>query len=74
MNTYFEVNGSKLLEQILFSETDDDNGGVYYPTHAGKTFCFQENDKYIAVDNSDCECYVEEFNSEADAITWLREE
>jgi hypothetical protein len=73
MNIYFKENGSKIFEQILFSETDDDNGDVYFPNHAGKSFYFQEHDKYIAVDNSDCDCWVEEFDSEADAIRWLKE-
>jgi len=70
---YFKENGSKLLEEIFFSEQyDDEYGEDYYPKHQ-IAFYFQENDKYIAVDNRDGECYVEEFNTNEEAINWIKE-
>ena len=73
MNKYFKENGSKLLEEILASEKASLDGGIIYPTHPEERFYFQDKDVYIAVDNVDCQCIVEEFTTSKEAIDWLKE-
>ena len=71
---YFRENGSEMLAKILSSEQVDDDNQEYYPLYGHLRFYFLEGDKYIAVDNGDCCCYVEEFDTAEEAIAWLTEE
>jgi hypothetical protein len=73
MNKYFKENGSKLLEEILDSEEEGLDGGTVFTLHPEDRFYFQDEDKYVAVDNVDCQCFVEEFESAKEAIDWLKE-
>jgi hypothetical protein len=73
MNKYFKENGSKLLEEILASEEEGLDGGTVFSLHKDEKFYFHVQDMYVAVDNSDCQCYVEEFNTSKEAIDWLKE-
>jgi len=71
---YFREDGQDLLGKILSSEQTDDDDQLYYPLMGNKMFYFREGEKYIAVDNVDCECYVEEFDTAEEAVVWLTEE
>jgi hypothetical protein len=73
MNKYFKENGSKLLEEILASEEEGLDGGTVYSSHKDEKFYFHDQDMYVAVDNVDCQCFVEEFDSAKEAIDWLKE-
>jgi len=71
---YFREDGQELLGKILASEQTDDDDQLYYPLMGHIRFYFLEGEKYIAVDNGDCECYVEEFDTAEEAVAWLTEE
>ena len=73
MNKYYKENGSDLLKEILASEQATPEGGIVFPIHPEDRFYFQDEDKYVAVDNVDCQCFVEEFDSSKEAIDWLKE-
>lgn len=77
MNTtdiYFKEDGRDCLNNILDSivlEKEDPFDGNYPILPIA--FYFEENGKYIAVDNTECNCWVEEFNSPGEAIEWICE-
>ncbi len=68
---FYKEDGSTLYHEILASEQEDLDYEIYFTAHSGAMFYFEEDDKYIAVDNSDEQCYVEEFNTSEEAIAWL---
>ena len=76
MNTtdLYRKNGQDLLKNILDSIILDKENAFdgNYPI-LPITFYFTEGEKFIAVDNRTCDCWVEEFNSVVEAIDWIQE-
>ena len=56
---------------ILESVTTDKNGNSSYPAHEGDQGYYKEGGKWVAFDNSTCDCWVEEFKTRKAAIAWL---
>ena len=73
MNKYYKENGSKILEEILASEEATPEGGIIFTSHKDIAFYFQEDEGFVAVDNVDCQCFVEEFDTSEEAIDWIKE-
>ncbi len=57
--------GLKKLQEIL--------NAPHYNKYIGSLFYYRKNNKYIAVDNTTSDCWVEEFCNSEDAIKWLQE-
>lgn len=59
-----------ILEEILSNEV---NGR--YPLHEGDTGYYKEkvgvSDKFVAFDNATCDCWVEEFQTKKQAVSWI---
>jgi len=71
---YFRFFGSIFLKKILASEVTLEPGhGATYPAHKGEKFYFFSDGVYIGVDNTDGECYVEEFDTPKECLSWLTE-
>jgi len=64
-----QSNTDKKIIYELILEAEKDGSYPIYPFR----FFFQENNKWIAVDNSDNCCWVEEFDESYQAIDWLKE-
>lgn len=74
----------RITNITFWSATDETKKGIYrgilnsevdgtYPRSPYKFF-FKEENMWIAVDNSDNSCFVEEFNTLEEAISWLNNE
>ena len=61
----------QIVGEILESITTDKNGNSSYPAHEGDQGYYKEGDKWVAFDNSTCDCWVEEFNTRKEAIDWI---
>lgn len=44
------------------------------PIEYEKTYLFKDGEKWIGIDNSTAECWVEEFDNIDDCISWLNGE
>jgi len=66
----FARNNSKKLIFDLIIKSERNNEYPFFPYR----FFFQEGNKWIAVDNSEKCCFIEEFNKLSEAINWLKRE
>lgn len=71
----YREDGQDLLKNILDSiildkENPFDGNYPILPI----TFYFTEGSKFIAVDNTTCDCWVEEFDTPEEAIKWCKGE
>ncbi len=63
-------NIEKVSEKIVRKYIDNWVNKKELPTNEKLIYCYDGN-KYIAVDNTTDNCFVEEFDSEKDAFAWL---
>lgn len=71
---YFRNHGSIFLNKILTSEVELPlEDGTVYPAHKGEKFYYFSDGVYIGVDNTDGQCFVEEFDTLSECISWLTE-
>lgn len=59
----------QVLTEILAHVTD--NGR--YPHHEGDAGYYRDGKKYVAFDNSTCDCWVEEFPSRKQAVAYVED-
>ena len=61
----------KVIDNILKSEKPLGKFGIQFPLHKGKKFMFKDGKKFICLDNTDGDAYVEEFNTYKKAKKYL---
>lgn len=59
---------TKEAADLLMSFFDDDELGRWMPK---ERFLWQEDGKWIALDNEDANAWIEEFDVKLDAVRWL---
>ena len=60
-------------EQYLTEVLDGENGQLMFHHKSGRNLSgyYQDGDHWVAFDNTDNECWVEEFDSENESIEWI---
>lgn len=65
---YTGEEAENILNDILSNQEGD-----HYPKHEGATGYFlDESGVYVAFDNTTCDCWVEEFDTDKRAIDWIK--
>ncbi|MBI9009997.1 MAG: hypothetical protein JEZ05_08190 [Tenericutes bacterium] len=70
---YYKENGSELLINILKSEEIKSPDVIQFPLDP-ILYYFKDGDKYIGVDNTTHNCWVEEFDTLEEVLKWINGE
>lgn len=62
----------RIYDEIL--ESEHTSRELVFPAHTGALGVFEDGENYVAFDNSSNDCWVEDFRSEAIALSWVRGE
>ena len=62
-------------EEIVGIILESQDGTGKYPAYEGDMGYYQDKktDKWVAFDNISCDCWIEEFDSEEEALKWINQ-
>lgn len=68
---YTHDKAEEIVGIILESKDDTD----HYPAYEGDAGYYQDKKtgKWVAFDNITCDCWIEEFDSEKEALKWIKQ-
>ena len=62
-------------EEVVGLILESGIGGNKYPAFVGDSGYYKDKEtgKWVAFDNTTCDCWIEEFDSEKEALKWIKQ-